>query len=392
MESGAGGPFGPAVRSAPSGTLPVGRLVRSVCRAGTECGPRTLRQARPTWHGRGETLSEGGNASLSILVCNGDLRGLIPFGSEPVACFPSSDESEGRLLVLGLHAPPLRVRARQAHIEYGRLARRWGASRRHERRMSAPRHKTIREGVPGCRQVDQRPGRANPMGKWRELVREEILRLTRGQLGAEFTRQELLAQSLDRLEAKFPSARTPAQTLSRELQDLRSLGELEFVARGRYRLMVSPTQTPRAALETSRGPGQRPGAIQVATGQLRRRPFQFWIRSLVLPNFDHACAVCGLTPEWFLDAAHLRPASRFPELAGDPCAAIAVCKNHHQAMDHGALVIDEDLKLRVRLEGVHKKTSELERVLYRFEGARIRRPRRWALNRDALPSIPVRED
>jgi hypothetical protein len=52
----------------------------------------------------------------------------------------------------------------------------------------------------------------------------------------EFTREELIAQKLTQIvQHSGSSGRTPEQTLSRELQELRTLGFLEFLSPGRYR-------------------------------------------------------------------------------------------------------------------------------------------------------------
>lgn len=221
------------------------------------------------------------------------------------------------------------------------------------------------------------------MGEWQELVRDAILEMTSGHPGAHFTRKGLIDHSMPTLQEAFPAAKTPAQTLSRELQDLRDRGEIEFVARGEYRLLVKGDE----ADQIERRPGKRPGTRGVRRSEIKTRPYQFWLRSQVIPNFGHRCAVCGLTPEWFLDAAHLRPATQFLDLAGDPTAAVALCKNHHQALDVGALIIGPDLRLEVRKLAIEKRSAELARVLLEYDGARLRRPRHWRLNREALPSL-----
>jgi type II restriction enzyme len=53
----------------------------------------------------------------------------------------------------------------------------------------------------------------------------------------EFTRADLAAFE-PWLAGRFPGSKTPSQTLSRILQEMRDAGLVEFVARGRYRLLV----------------------------------------------------------------------------------------------------------------------------------------------------------
>lgn len=64
----------------------------------------------------------------------------------------------------------------------------------------------------------------------------EVLRMIGWMNKAAFTRTELL-QFRPWLAAQFPQARTPEQTLSRVLQELRNAGMLEFMGNGEYRLV-----------------------------------------------------------------------------------------------------------------------------------------------------------
>lgn len=68
------------------------------------------------------------------------------------------------------------------------------------------------------------------LSKWKKVAIELIDKLDK----VEFTRQELLVYE-DMLKKLFPKAKTPNQTLSRELQELRELGLLNFTARGKYK-------------------------------------------------------------------------------------------------------------------------------------------------------------
>lgn len=86
--------------------------------------------------------------------------------------------------------------------------------------------------------------RSSDADNWKQLVREELNKYHERTGQTVVTRQELLDQSLSRFETEFPDAKTPEQTLSRELQELRDLGEIEFVEPGVYRMLaVSPTGT-----------------------------------------------------------------------------------------------------------------------------------------------------
>lgn len=78
------------------------------------------------------------------------------------------------------------------------------------------------------------------MGRWKEIVRDELASFQEKTGQSIITRQELLDRSLPRLKREFPNANTPGQTVSRELQELRDLGEVEFLDPGEYRIRSSP--------------------------------------------------------------------------------------------------------------------------------------------------------
>lgn len=223
-------------------------------------------------------------------------------------------------------------------------------------------------------------------GRWRDLVREEIRDLVQATGSNVITRQALLSKAEPRFRLAFPQATTPGQTMSRVLQELRALGELEFVTPGVY--SVVPTSPEEAAQrEEDLAPRKMSGERRLRPAMVAGRPFQRPFRSYVLPNFGLACGVCGLSPEWFLEAAHLRPIGTHPQLAGDPSAGVALCKNHHKALDIGALVIERDLTLRIDPEMRRLPGDETRRVLLDYEGRSLRLPEHFDLTLDALPSI-----
>jgi putative restriction endonuclease len=74
---------------------------------------------------------------------------------------------------------------------------------------------------------------------WSEVVEEAIRRHVASTGSNEFTRQDLRDAELDRIVSETGSqGQTPEQTLSRELQQLRDQGVLNFIDdRGAYRLV-----------------------------------------------------------------------------------------------------------------------------------------------------------
>lgn len=80
---------------------------------------------------------------------------------------------------------------------------------------------------------------------WSEAVEIAVRRLAARHGGAEFTRQDLIAEELPRIVAETGSrGATPDMTLSRELQQLRDKGAIEFLGSGQYRLLEKPVLLP----------------------------------------------------------------------------------------------------------------------------------------------------
>ena len=81
---------------------------------------------------------------------------------------------------------------------------------------------------------------------WSEAVAIAVRRLVARTGNAEFTRQQMIEGELDRIVLETASrGATPEMTLSRELQQLRDLGKIQFLSPGRYRLLDIPFVLPK---------------------------------------------------------------------------------------------------------------------------------------------------
>jgi hypothetical protein len=77
------------------------------------------------------------------------------------------------------------------------------------------------------------------MKTWPDAVREAIKRICSAKNSNSFTRQEILQFELGDIEKETEThGRTPEQTLSRTLQELRDMGEIEFRGQGKYELRI----------------------------------------------------------------------------------------------------------------------------------------------------------
>lgn len=100
-------------------------------------------------------------------------------------------------------------------------------------------------------------------------------------------------------------------------------------------------------------------------------------RRQVLEKYDYQCAACGLRI-WlveheitFVDAAHLVP---FSATRNDhPTNGIALCKNHHWAMDQRLIAPDPDAVWRVS-RYIEPRRSRGEEELARIAGAKLLPP------------------
>ena len=102
-------------------------------------------------------------------------------------------------------------------------------------------------------------------------------------------------------------------------------------------------------------------------------------RRLILDIYDHQCAACGLRIRLpagndvsFIDAAHLIP---FAESHNDhPTNGLALCKNHHWAMDRDVIAPGPDLHWHVS-KAIDPRRSNGERELHELAGKSLLLPK-----------------
>ena len=210
------------------------------------------------------------------------------------------------------------------------------------------------------------------MSRWRAVVRRELHRYHQ-QTGADvIERQNLLEQSLPVLEAEFPDAKTPGQTLSRVLQELRDRGELEFLdLNGTYRILDLDEGAMASPAESV--PGQQYEAkTYETTVQARSMPVAF--REAALSWYDSQCPVSGVDHDGLLDVAHVLPWNDHPEYRTDPENVLVLDKTHHEAFDRGLYTVDDDYRLRVAPD-FETESDVLEGTLLEQRGERVDFPR-----------------
>jgi predicted restriction endonuclease len=138
-----------------------------------------------------------------------------------------------------------------------------------------------------------------------------------------------------------------------------------------------------------------PAKPVAATGSRRRRRTAF--RRLILDIYDHQCAACGLRIKLpagndvsFIDAAHLVP---FAESHNDhPTNGLALCKNHHWAMDRDLIAPCPDLSRHSAATPDHRwkvakvidpRRSNGEKELHALDGKSLLLPQDQAFHPDS---------
>lgn len=187
---------------------------------------------------------------------------------------------------------------------------------------------------------------------WRDSVLDALAREA-GRVGAQtVTRQGLLANELNTITRETRTkGPTPAQTVSRILQDLRDEDVVRFVGRGRYQLVHSPLLVEHADLtDAALDEGIRNRTVRFVDvptestmAMARRRHGQARLRSLVLAAYAGQCAVCDIRDPKLLVCSHIVPWSEDSDLRGCLDNAICLCRPHDALFEVGYWSLQDDL-------------------------------------------------
>jgi hypothetical protein len=171
----------------------------------------------------------------------------------------------------------------------------------------------------------------------------------------------LIREELPRIVAETQSTgRTPDYTLSKELQQLREAGIIEFLSRGRYRLLKSVVEAETfdgnnqeldAAIVEGRFRIGRIEAVNELTVQKRRRGQQR-LRRLALGRYAAQCALCDMKEKPLLVASHIVPWAESEDGRGDLCNVIILCRPHDSLFEFGYWSLSDDF---VVLRRRHKR-------------------------------------
>ena len=202
---------------------------------------------------------------------------------------------------------------------------------------------------------------------WRQSVLDALHRYTISNRTFKVERRPFLDQELASMAAAVGSTgRTPAQTVSRVLQELRDEGALFFSSAGVYVLTdqaidlaredladdIVENAIARDALLISDLP------VREDIGQARLRVGQRALRRLTLANYAGRCALCDTRDPALLVASHVARWSDRPDARGKLSNTICFCAMHDRLFEYGYFGLQDDLGvvMRPKVDGFALKT------------------------------------
>lgn len=193
---------------------------------------------------------------------------------------------------------------------------------------------------------------------WRDSVLAALQRFAARHRSRNVDRQLFLREELSQISADAQTqGKTPHQTVSRVLQELRDEGLIEFVGSGSYLLTDQPID-----IETGDLPDEaidialqrrllRIGYVTTGTDQarVRIRRGQGRVRALTMSNYQATCAVCDVAEAKLLIASHVVGWSESPEHRGNLSNVICLCRFHDALFEYGYWSLDDDYRILKRV-------------------------------------------
>lgn len=192
---------------------------------------------------------------------------------------------------------------------------------------------------------------------WRQSVLDALHRYTVRNRTSKVERRPFLEQELEKMSAAVGSiGKTPAQTVSRVLQELRDEGALFFSSSGVYVRTDQPIDLTRedlpddivenAIVRDALLVGDVP--VREDIGAARLRVGQRALRRLTLSNYQGRCALCDTEDPALLVASHVARWSDRADARGKLSNTICFCAMHDRLFEHGYFGLQDDLAVIVR--------------------------------------------
>ena len=196
---------------------------------------------------------------------------------------------------------------------------------------------------------------------WRDAVLSGLHRYIAQHRTVKIERRPFLDQELPRIiQAVGSKGRTPAQTASRVLQELRDEGRLFFSSAGVYVFAdqaINLTQEDLAPdiveHAISRDALVVPDvAVADAIGESRLRVGTEALRRLTLVNYKAQCALCDTADKLLLVTSHVARWADRPDARGKLSNTICFCTLHDRLFEVGYFGLRDDFTVLLRPEPV----------------------------------------
>jgi len=193
--------------------------------------------------------------------------------------------------------------------------------------------------------------------QWRDAVLLSLQAFRHGHGTRMIARQPFIAEELPVIvSATGSTGRTPHQTLSRVLQELRDEGLVDFLGNGNYFLQdtaidIDEEDFTDEAIELAiRAQRLILRDVETATTAVlaRRRRGQDRLRHLSLEQYSRTCAVCDISELPLLIASHILPWAEAPNFRGRLDNVICLCRFHDVLFERGYWSLTDDFALVTR--------------------------------------------
>lgn len=224
---------------------------------------------------------------------------------------------------------------------------------------------------------------------WKAAVRMALETYSRAQGTVQIDRQAFLTDQLSAIVRQVASVgKTPQQTVSRVLQELRDEGSLYFSSAGKYVLAarsldVLRDEAPQDVLDVM---AARSGllfddvTVSDSIGQSRIRKGVKALRQATLSNYENACALCDVSDSQLLVTSHIARWSDNSNARGLLSNTVCLCGLHDCLFEHGKFSLSDSYDMLVRPDiQSHSIRTWLSTCSGKFKLARVPPAREFLL-------------
>ena len=190
---------------------------------------------------------------------------------------------------------------------------------------------------------------------WKESVSLALQRYSVRNATVQITRSKFITEEIEHIVAEVGSAgKTPSQTVSRVLQELRDEGFLFFSDKsGEYilnqvQIDASAEDLPEDALENAIDKGIlifKDVEVSSAVSVTRIRTGVGMLRKKTLSNYRNCCALCDIDDMQLLVTSHIDRWTDNPAARGLLSNTICFCTLHDKLFENGYFSMNDDTSL-----------------------------------------------